>query len=81
MLYLIFHVLEKAEWAISWIENANASLAQRIIAFAIVEGIFFSGSFAAIFWLKGQNVMPGLCDSNELIARDRGTHTEFACMM
>jgi len=74
-------IRKKAEWAISWIENTNASLAQRIIAFAIVEGIFFSGSFAAIFWLKGQNVMPGLCDSNELISRDEGMHTEFACMM
>ena len=76
-----FPCIKKAEWAISWMENANASLAQRIIAFAIVEGIFFSGSFAAIFWLKGQNVMPGLCDSNELIARDEVDDTEFACMI
>ena len=61
--------------------NSNAPFVQRVIAFACVEGIFFSGSFAAIFWLKKQNVMPGLCDSNELIARDEGMHTEFACLI
>ena len=73
-------IKKKAEWAIKWIES-NSSFAQRLIAFAIVEGIFFSGSFCSIFWLKKKNLMPGLCDSNELIARDEGMHTEFACMM
>jgi ribonucleoside-diphosphate reductase subunit M2 len=52
-----------------------------VIAFACVEGIFFSGSFCAIFWLKKQNVMPGLCDSNELISRDENMHTNFACLI
>ena len=61
--------------------SSDAPFVQRVIAFACVEGIFFSGSFAAIFWLKKQNVMPGLCDSNELIARDEGMHTDFAVIM
>ena len=72
---------KKAQWAFKWIESQNATFCQRVIAFAIVEGIFFSGSFASIFWLKKQNIMPGLCDSNELIARDEGMHTEFACLI
>ena len=74
-------IREKAEWAIKWIENKNAPFAQRLIAFAIVEGVFFSGSFCAIFWLKKRNLMPGLCMSNELIARDEGMHTNFACLL
>jgi ribonucleoside-diphosphate reductase subunit M2 len=74
-------IKEKAEWAKKWTENNEASFAQRLIAFAIVEGIFFSGSFCAIFWLKKKNVMPGLCDSNELISRDEGMHTDFACLL
>ena len=73
-------IKKKAEWAIKWIES-NSSFAQRLVAFAIVEGIFFSGSFCSIFWLKKKNLMPGLCDSNELIARDEGMHTDFACTM
>lgn len=73
-------IKKKADWAIKWI-SSDAPFIQRVIAFACVEGIFFSGSFAAIFWLKKQNIMPGLCDSNELIARDEGMHTEFAVMM
>ena len=63
-------VKRKADWAIRWINDMSASFAERIIAFAAVEGIFFSGSFAAIFWLKKRGVMPGLTFSNELISRD-----------
>jgi ribonucleotide reductase beta subunit family protein with ferritin-like domain len=73
-------IKKKADWAMKWI-NSDVPFAQRVIAFAAVEGIFFSGSFASIFWLKKQNVMPGLCDSNELIARDEGMHTDFACLI
>ena len=70
-------VKRKAEWAIRWM-NPGASFAQRLIAFACVEGIFFSGSFCAIFWLKKRGLMPGLSFSNELISRDEGLHQEFA---
>ena len=73
-------ITEKAAWAVKWIES-NESFAMRLLAFAIVEGVFFSGSFCSIFWLKKRNVMPGLCASNELIARDEGTHCEFAVML
>ena len=73
-------VRDKAEWAIKWM-NADTSLAKRLVAFAAVEGIFFSGSFCAVFWLKKRGLMPGLCFSNELISRDEGLHTDFACMM
>merc|ERR1712079_865849 len=72
-------VKKKADWALRWINAKNASFAERIIAFASVEGIFFSGSFAAIFWLKKRGLMPGLTFSNELISRDEGLHTDFAC--
>jgi ribonucleoside-diphosphate reductase subunit M2 len=72
-------VMKKASWALNWINNAP--YAERIIAFASVEGIFFSGSFAAIFWLKKRGLMPGLTFSNELISRDEGLHTDFACLM
>ncbi|KAK9888544.1 hypothetical protein WA026_000791 [Henosepilachna vigintioctopunctata] len=74
-------VKKKADWAIRWINDKNASFAERIIAFAAVEGIFFSGSFAAIFWLKKRGLMPGLTFSNELISRDEGLHCDFACLM
>ena len=74
-------IKKKAEWAIKWVQDTKSSFCQRVIAFAIVEGIFFSGSFASIFWLKKKNVMPGLCDSNELISRDEGMHTDFACLI
>merc|ERR1712109_174047 len=74
-------VQKKAKWALNWINADNASYAERIIAFASVEGIFFSGSFAAIFWLKKRGLMPGLTFSNELISRDEGLHTDFACLM
>ena len=73
-------IKKKADWALKWVES-EAPYVQRVIAFACVEGIFFSGSFAAIFWLKKQNVMPGLCDSNELISRDENMHTNFACLI
>ena len=69
----------KAEWALRWIENGN--FAQRLVAFAAVEGIFFSGSFCSIFWMKKRGLMPGLTFSNELISRDEGLHCEFACLM
>jgi ribonucleoside-diphosphate reductase beta chain len=70
-------VQAKARWAHKWIESQE-SFAARLIAFAVVEGIFFSGSFCAIFWLKKRGLMPGLCHSNELISRDEGLHQEFA---
>lgn len=74
-------VKKKAEWAMSWIDSKEADFATRLLAFAAVEGIFFSGAFCAIFWLKQRGVMPGLTLSNEFIARDEGLHTEFACLL
>jgi len=73
-------VAKKAAWARKWIDS-DAPFAQRLIAFAIVEGLFFSGSFCAIFWLKKRNMMGGLCDSNELISRDENLHCEFAILL
>merc|ERR1719343_1056978 len=73
-------VRDKAQWAIQWMQKEN-SFAERIIAFAAVEGILFSGSFCAIYWLKKRGLMPGLTFSNELISRDEGLHTEFACLL
>jgi ribonucleotide reductase beta subunit family protein with ferritin-like domain len=73
-------IKKKADWAFKWIESRD-SFAQRLIAFAIVEGVFFSGAFCSIFWLKKRNLMPGLCDSNELISRDEGMHCQFACLL
>ena len=70
---------KKGEWAMRWIGNGN--FAERIIAFAAVEGIFFSGSFCSIFWLKKRGLMPGLSFSNELISRDEGLHCDFACLL
>ena len=70
----------KAEWAMRWIESKDI-FAMRLLAFAIVEGVFFSGAFCSIFWLKKRNVMPGLCASNELIARDEGMHASFAVLL
>ncbi len=72
-------VKKKAEWALRWI--GSPSFAERLIAFAAVEGIFFSGSFCSIFWLKKRGLMPGLCFSNELISRDEGMHCDFACLL
>lgn len=80
----LFHAIEnfeaikkKADWALRWIESD--SFAERLVAFAAVEGIFFSGSFCSIFWLKKRGIMPGLTFSNELISRDEGLHCDFAC--
>lgn len=80
----LFHAIEtldcvqkKAKWALNWIDNGT--FAERLVAFAAVEGIFFSGSFCSIFWLKKRGLMPGLSFSNELISRDEGLHCDFAC--
>ncbi|PKU78626.1 ribonucleoside-diphosphate reductase small chain [Dendrobium catenatum] len=73
-------VARKAQWALRWID-ASDTFAERILAFACVEGIFFSGSFCAIFWLKKRGLMPGLTFSNELISRDEGLHCDFACLL
>jgi ribonucleoside-diphosphate reductase beta chain len=72
-------VQKKAQWALRWIKSNN--FAERLVAFAAVEGIFFSGSFCAIFWLKKRGLMPGLSFSNELISRDEGLHCDFACLL
>ncbi|CAG9805827.1 unnamed protein product [Chironomus riparius] len=74
-------VKKKADWALNWISSKHANFGERVIAFAAVEGIFFSGSFAAIFWIKKRGLMPGLTFSNELISRDEGLHRDFACLM
>ena len=74
-------IKQKANWAIKWIEDDKSSFALRLIAFAVVEGIFFSGSFCSIYWLKERSLMPGLTFSNELISRDEGLHTDFACLL
>jgi ribonucleoside-diphosphate reductase subunit M2 len=83
----LFHAIEtvpcvakKAQWALRWIDGSEA-FAERIVAFACVEGIFFSGSFCSIFWLKKRGLMPGLTFSNELISRDEGLHCDFACLL
>lgn len=82
----LFHAIDtvpcvgkKAVWALKWI--SNGTFAERLIAFAAVEGIFFSGSFCSIFWLKKRGLMPGLSFSNELISRDEGLHCDFACLL
>jgi len=84
----LFHALEnfpcikkKADWAIKWINDKHSSFATRLVAFACVEGIFFSGAFCSIYWLKKRGKMPGLTFSNELIARDEALHTEFAVLL
>ncbi|MDH5649950.1 MAG: ribonucleotide-diphosphate reductase subunit beta [Gammaproteobacteria bacterium] len=74
-------VQKKADWALKWCNADNASFSERLVAFAAVEGIFFSGSFCAIFWLKKRGLMPGLCFSNQLISRDEGLHCDFACLL
>ncbi|KIP12675.1 hypothetical protein PHLGIDRAFT_17490 [Phlebiopsis gigantea 11061_1 CR5-6] len=74
-------IKKKADWALRWITDDKSSFAERLVAFAAVEGIFFSGSFASIFWLKKRGLMPGLTFSNELISRDEGMHTDFACLL
>jgi ribonucleotide reductase beta subunit family protein with ferritin-like domain len=86
--YELLHAIEtipcvkkKADWALTWIDSKEADFATRLLAFAAVEGIFFSGAFCAIFWLKQRGVRPGLTLSNEFIARDEGLHTDFACAL
>lgn len=74
-------IKKKADWALKWINDGKSPFATRIVAFACVEGIFFSGAFASIFWLKKRGLMPGLAFSNELISRDEGMHCEFACLL
>lgn len=74
-------VAKKADWAKKWIDSKEENFATRLIGFAVVEGIFFSGAFCAIYWLKSKGLMPGLTLSNEFIARDEGLHTEFACAL
>ncbi len=73
-------IKKKADWAMKWI-GSNGKFAVRLIAFAAVEGIFFSGSFCCIYWLNESGRMPGLCKSNDFIARDEGLHTDFACLL
>tara|TARA_B100000674_G_scaffold476628_1_gene471006 strand:- start:1295 stop:2269 length:975 start_codon:yes stop_codon:yes gene_type:complete len=84
----LFHAIDnfsciknKADWAIKWIQDNRSSFATRLVAFACVEGIFFSGSFCSIYWLKKRGLMPGLTFSNELISRDEGMHTDFAVLL
>jgi ribonucleoside-diphosphate reductase beta chain len=84
----LFHAIEnidcikqKAQWAMKWMDASKASFAERLVAFSVVEGIFFSGSFCAIYWLKKRGFMPGLTFSNELISRDEGMHTDFATLI
>ncbi|CDZ97586.1 ribonucleotide reductase small subunit [Phaffia rhodozyma] len=74
-------IRKKGDWALKWISSKTSTFAERLVAFAAVEGIFFSGSFASIFWLKKRGLMPGLTFSNELISRDEGLHTDFACLL
>lgn len=74
-------IKKKADWAIKWIQDKRSSFAARLIAFACVEGIFFSGAFCSIYWLKKRGLMPGLTFSNELISRDEGMHTDLAVML
>ena len=74
-------IRRKADWALKWISDKKSSFAERLVAFSAVEGIFFSGSFAAIFWIKKRGLMHGLTFSNELISRDEGLHTDFACLL
>jgi ribonucleotide reductase beta subunit family protein with ferritin-like domain len=74
-------IKEKADWALKWIDNKESSFAQRLVAFSIIEGVFFSASFCAIFWLKERGLLPGLSFANQLISRDESLHTEFACML
>ena len=74
-------IQKKAEWALQWMASDEADFATRLMAFAAVEGVFFSGAFCSIFWIKQRGILPGLTASNEFIARDEGLHTEFACLL
>jgi len=74
-------IKKKAEWCFKWTDRSQASFAERLVAFACVEGIFFSGSFCAVFWLKKRGILPGVTFSNQLISRDEGLHCDFACLL
>ena len=74
-------IQKKADWALAWMNSDDADFPTRLMAFAAIEGVFFSGAFCSIFWLKQRGLMPGLTASNEFIARDEGLHTDFACLM
>jgi ribonucleoside-diphosphate reductase subunit M2 len=74
-------IKRKADWALKWISDKRSTFTEHLVAFAAVEGFFFSGSFASIFWLKKCGLMPGLTFSNELISRDEGMHTDSACLL
>ena len=74
-------IKRKAEWALHWVSDTRSTFAERLVAFAAIKGIFFSGLFAAIFWIKKRGLMPGLTFSNELISRDEGMHRDFACLL
>lgn len=80
-IFTVPTINKKAQWALKWIEDKESSFATRLVAFAIVEGIFFSSAFASIYWLKERGLMPGLCLSNEFISRDEGLHCEFAILL
>lgn len=80
-IFTVPTISKKAQWAIKWINDQESSFSTRLIAFAIVEGIFFSSAFASIYWLKERGLMPGLCLSNEFISRDEGLHCEFAILL
>jgi ribonucleotide reductase beta subunit family protein with ferritin-like domain len=80
-IFTVPTINKKAQWALKWIQDKDSNFATRLIAFAIVEGIFFSSSFASIYWLKERGLMPGLCLSNEFISRDEGLHCEFAILL
>ena len=75
------YVAKKAKWATDWIQNKEASFASRLMAFAVIEGVFFSGAFCSIFYFKQRGILPGLTLSNEFISRDEGLHTDFACLL
>ena len=84
----MFHAIDtiptvraKAQWCFKWFGGSGRSFASRLIAFAIVEGVFFCSSFAAIYWFRQRGILPGLCFSNELIARDENMHMRFACLL
>ena len=74
-------IKKKADWTLRWISDQKSTFAERLVAFTAVEGIFFSGSFVSIFWLKMWGLMPGVTFSNELISRDEGMHTDSACLL
>ena len=74
-------IRDKAQWCFKWFDSSRYSFASRLVAFAIVEGVFFCSSFAAIYWFRQRGILPGLCFSNELIARDENMHMRFACLL